>query len=64
MEQSRKEAMQVEFPAIAKRVFLLGKMAGGAWDAQEQTGRSDEDVREGVNATEIASRNWSRQSRG
>lgn len=28
MEAGQKEALQVEFPSIAKRVFLLGEMAG------------------------------------
>ena len=46
MEQGHKEALQAEFPTIARRVFLLAEMAGGTWDVADPTGGSEDDVRE------------------
>ncbi len=49
MEAGHKEALQVEFPAIARRVYLLSEMVGATAnpaDIADPTGGSDDDVRE------------------
>ena len=48
MEQGHKEALQVEFPAIAQRVFLLSEMVGGAYDVPDPSAGTDEDLLETV----------------
>ncbi|GAB4522560.1 MAG: hypothetical protein Fur0018_04480 [Anaerolineales bacterium] len=40
MESGHKEALQVEFPQIAGRVFLLSEMAGPPFDVRDPAGRS------------------------
>jgi protein-tyrosine-phosphatase len=40
MEPGHKEALQVEFPGIAERVFLLSEMSGEAAAVQDPYGRS------------------------
>lgn len=38
MEQGHKEALQIEFPDIADRVFLLSEMTGKIYDIQDPIG--------------------------
>ncbi len=40
MEQGHKEALRVEFPAVAGRVFLLSEMLGSPFDVRDPIGRS------------------------
>lgn len=40
MEAGQKEALQVEFPPLAGRIFLLGEMAGRPWDVEDPMGSS------------------------
>lgn len=42
MEQRHKEALQVEFSAVAQRVFLLSEMAGGTWDVPDPSDGTDD----------------------
>ncbi|MCL4504809.1 MAG: low molecular weight protein arginine phosphatase [Chloroflexi bacterium] len=42
MEQGHKEALQVEFPVVAQRVFLLCELAGGAWDVPDPGADTDD----------------------
>jgi protein-tyrosine-phosphatase len=46
MERGHKEALQVEFPAVAERVYLLSEMIGEAWDVEEPFGESIKIYRE------------------
>lgn len=45
MEQSQKEAIQIEFPQVSKRVYLLSEMAGIAYDIADPIGGAPEDFR-------------------
>ena len=40
MESGHKEALRVEFPAAAERIFLLSEMAGPSFDVRDPIGRS------------------------
>ena len=40
MESGHKEALRVEFPAAAERIFLLSEMAGPPFDVRDPVGRS------------------------
>ena len=46
MEQGHKEALQVEFPALAPRVHLFAELLNGAWDVEDplQGGRDQLDA--------------------
>ncbi len=46
MESGHKEALQVEFPAAAKRIFLLSEMSGPPFDVSDPIGRSRRTLRE------------------
>ena len=45
MEQSHKEALQIEFPSIRNRVFLLSEMLGVTYDIPDPIGGPLEDYR-------------------
>lgn len=45
MEQSHKEALQVEFPTIRKRVYQLTEMVGMNYDVADPIGGSVDDFR-------------------
>jgi protein-tyrosine-phosphatase len=38
MEKGHKEALQIEFPEIAERVYLIGEMVGGEGEIQDPIG--------------------------
>lgn len=46
MEQGHKEALQIEFPDIADRVFLLSEMTGKIYDIQDPIGGSMADFQQ------------------
>jgi len=46
MERGQKEALQVEFPERAARVFLLTEMIGQIYDIQDPIGGSMADFRD------------------
>jgi len=46
MEQGHKEALRVEFPDIAGRIFLLSEMAGSFYDIRDPMGGPLEDFRD------------------
>lgn len=39
MEQGHKEALTIEFPALARRIFLLAEMTGARYDIADPIGR-------------------------
>jgi protein-tyrosine phosphatase len=45
MEQDHKEALSVEFPTIAKRVYLMSEMVGATWDLGDPAQHSYENIR-------------------
>ncbi|HRW10476.1 MAG TPA: hypothetical protein P5121_35470 [Caldilineaceae bacterium] len=45
MEQSHKEALQIEFPSIRNRVFLLSEMLGVTYDIPDPIGGPLDDYR-------------------
>ncbi len=45
MEQGQKEALCVEFPKIARRVYKLSEMIDADYDIQDPVGGSDADFR-------------------
>lgn len=45
MEQSHKEALQVEFPAVRKRIYQLAEMVGLSYDIADPIGGSLDDFR-------------------
>ncbi len=45
MEQGQKEAIQVEFPEAAKRVYLLTEMIGGSYNVHDPVAGSIEEFR-------------------
>jgi protein-tyrosine-phosphatase len=51
MERGHKEALQIEFPELADRVYLLSEMFGGKFDIHDPYGRLIEDYR--VTANEL-----------
>jgi protein-tyrosine-phosphatase len=53
MEQGHKEAIQIEFPQFARRVFLLSEMVGSKFDIEDPMGRSEKEFE--VTANEISS---------
>jgi protein-tyrosine phosphatase len=46
MERSHKEALSVEFPDLAKRIYLLSEMAGATHDVHDPYGGSIADYRD------------------
>ncbi len=46
MESGQKEALQIEFPDIARRVYLLSEMAGMVADIRDPVGKSLPEFRE------------------
>lgn len=51
MEKGHKEALQVEFPKLAERVYLLSEMVGGTFDIDDPYGGKIDDYR--VTADEV-----------
>ena len=49
MEQSHKEALQVEFPAVRKRVYQLTEMVGMQYDVADPIGGGVDDFRRTLN---------------
>ena len=47
MEEGHKEALQVEFPSVAPRVFLLAEMSGTTWDVADPSSAADDHDRVG-----------------
>jgi protein-tyrosine-phosphatase len=45
MVSNHKEALQVEFPEYAQKVFLLSEMVGGDWDLDDPVGMPLEEYR-------------------
>lgn len=45
MEGNHKEAMQVEFPLIADRIYMLSEMVGSAFDVADPIGGTVEDYK-------------------
>jgi protein-tyrosine-phosphatase len=45
MEQGQKEAIQVEFPEVAKRVYLLTEMIGSSYNVHDPVAGSIEEFR-------------------
>jgi protein-tyrosine phosphatase len=45
MEQSHKEAIQIEFPAVRGRVYLLSEMLGIVYDVPDPIGGAPDDYR-------------------
>ncbi|MEZ4683758.1 MAG: hypothetical protein R2932_57070 [Caldilineaceae bacterium] len=45
MEQSHKEAMQIEFPAVRGRIYLLSEMLGVTYDVPDPIGGPLDDYR-------------------
>lgn len=45
MEQGHKEALQIEFPAVARRVFLFSEMVGLEYDVDDPMGGSTAEFR-------------------
>jgi protein-tyrosine phosphatase len=43
MEKGQKEALRIEFPQIAKRVFTLSELSGPAYDLEDPIGGSTAD---------------------
>ncbi len=61
MEQGQKEALQVEFPEISRRVFLFSEMAGYRYDIADPIGGSLSDFRNTANELEdLIERGFSR----
>ncbi len=50
MVSNHKEAMQIEFPDFAHKVFLLSEMVGGDWDLDDPVGQPLEEYRATANA--------------
>lgn len=48
MERGHKEALQVEFPQHARRVFLFSEMVGSVFDIRDPIGGSMDDFRESL----------------
>ena len=51
MEQGQKEAIQVEFPEVAKRVYLITEMIGGSYNVLDPVGGPIEEFR--ITASEM-----------
>jgi protein-tyrosine-phosphatase len=45
MQQSHKEALRVEFPRVAERVWQLSEMAGNCWDVVDPSPLTLDEVR-------------------
>lgn len=54
MVNNHKEAMQVEFPQYANKVFLLSEMVGGDWDVEDPVSQPIEEYRATANAIDQA----------
>ena len=52
MESDHKEALQIEFPEIASRVFMLSEMTGMTKDVSDPVGKPLEDFRQTVREIE------------
>jgi protein-tyrosine phosphatase len=52
MEQSHKEAIQIEFPAVRGRVYLLSEMLGIVYDVPDPIGGVPDDYRATVRELE------------
>ena len=48
MEQGHREALQIEFPDIRERVYLLSELAGAVYDIRDPIGGSTEDFMETI----------------
>lgn len=49
MEHGQKEALKVEFPKLAKRIYLLSEMIGQKFEIEDPMGRSFQDFQETAN---------------
>jgi protein-tyrosine phosphatase len=57
MESNHKEALSFEFPALAKRIFMLSEMAGGKKSIEDPMGRDLGEYRKCANEIQ----NWIEQ---
>lgn len=53
MERSHKEALQVEFPALRQRLYLLSELAGAPYDISDPIGGSLDDFRYTVRELDV-----------
>ncbi len=61
MVSNHKEALQIEFPDFAHKVFLLSEMVGGNWDLDDPVGQPLEEYRETANLIEeVLDEGWER----
>ena len=50
MEQGQKEALRVEFPGLASRIYMLSEMVGEKVDIADPIGGKSQDYREAIEA--------------
>ena len=54
MQQSHKEALTVEFPRVASRVWLVSEMSGGDWDVRDPLPPTIEEMRRAAHTIDEA----------
>jgi protein-tyrosine-phosphatase len=61
MEEGHKEALQIEFPESAGKIFMLSEMIGQRYNIQDPVGKSSADYKDVIAEIEyILTRGWER----